>query len=237
MLKFSSQTQSTPSITFVPEFSTYSKNFEVDESEVAAINVSSCHLLEICNITSGDRTAFSLTHLTMRQLDGKYPEILLEGLGKVLEKFEAIGGDISTAVVRIYGGTSDEKLRNSLRLNLANALEKLGVKQTKMVPKFHMTKPKHTYEIMFSKASMSFLRANMEFADESKDVFSSKEMSYLQFRNKIDRAFFPISGQVDSLTEMRMLTGFRVIVSIGKNSLPILDADSVKSVSRNKNRM
>lgn len=237
MLRFSNQNVSSPGITFVPEFSTYSKNFEEDESEVVAIDVSSCHLLEICNIASGNRTAFSLTHLTMRQLDGKHPEILLEGLGKVLKEFEAVGGDIPTAIVRVYGGTNNEHLRNSHRLNLINALEELGVNQTRMVPRFHMTKPKHTYEIMFSKAGMSFLRADMEFADGSKDAFKSKEFSYSQFRSKIDRAFFPISRQIDSLTKSRMLTGFRGIVSIGKNSSPLPDSDTVKNLASNKNRM
>jgi hypothetical protein len=93
-------------ITFVQEFATYAKNFNVDPRPVAAVSISRCTLMEMINRdpVTKHRSAFSLSHFIVDQLGLPDSGIIQENLQKITDSFVQCGGNLETAQIRIYGG-------------------------------------------------------------------------------------------------------------------------------------
>lgn len=204
----SAMEQSKPAIVFVKEYCTYAKNFKYDDSPVAAIDISSCYLLEIANRDEQNkRTAFSLTHFTSEALLYASGEVLQKSIKQVLAAFLQQGGDIETAKIRILGGSHDETKRNLARKFLKHDL-KMAICPTDF--ELVIDEPKNHYsagnglaiDYVFFPDRLEFQKIK-DMDDQSKDVYSpnldNAEKKQL-FRTALDSAYKPVSSSLDDQT-------------------------------------
>lgn len=194
---------------FVKEFCGYAKNFAHDATPVAAIDVSTCYLVEISNRDAGGkRTAFALAHIKDEslQLQDSFRVTMLT-IKKLLSAFKNQGGDVKSAKVRIFGGTHIDEYRGLMRKALTLAiigvfLETEHVKPTIEEPKnHHMNAADLSIDYLFYKDRVEF-RKMIDVADESKDVFSTNLSAHAQ-RNKFIGtmdSYRTVSRELDSQT-------------------------------------
>lgn len=159
-------------ITFVSEFHTFAKNFSKNKDGVAAIDVSSCILLELNNRDDNKRTAFSLTHFIAEQLE--FPGIIPENLDLIIKNFQSKGGvfDKNTQI-RLYGGMEE---MTELRENIKNAItayakQHHGIDVEILEPKGHCVSRNDSYTIgyLFEESSLKFCKEDASKSDQDKD--------------------------------------------------------------------
>lgn len=167
-------------LTFVKEYTTFAKNFQKTRGDVASIDVSTCHLLEISNYNDKkERTAFSLTHFTSFNL--LYPKMVEESIEIILNEFKKKGGDIKSAKIYIRGGTSDKYKRTKQRNTIKNAIKLMCEDCIIREPKGHYSSASSyqeslvggIWDYMFTKKTTTW-RLAVEMKDPSKDIYSKK---------------------------------------------------------------
>lgn len=149
-----SSTEEVPasSYTFVKEYGTYSVSFERDpKKKVVAIDVSSCHLLVIRNLSEDASSVrvLSLSHLTAPLLKSSCEggSSLERSLANILDEFEAVGGDVKTAEFLIYGGEIDSQTRSPYRRVLVSTIHEALELRLKEVAASEEETPRSSKEI------------------------------------------------------------------------------------------
>lgn len=166
-------------LTFVAEGMTHAINFELESHrELAAINVSTCHILEIANRDADrKRTVMSLSHFMVPHLI--YERNLNKSIETVIKNFVAQGGVVETAEFRIYGGVKGQN--SGLRDNLKDSIHRIFPEVKIEEPKGHEAKKNpsasggESIDYVFGRDGLTFRKMTLESLasdDESKDEVS-----------------------------------------------------------------
>ncbi|MDX2346625.1 MAG: hypothetical protein QNK11_07145 [Legionella sp.] len=194
-------------LTFVKEFCTFAHNFEESSVDVAALEVGTCHLLEITNKNEyGERTYFSLTHFLQNQLDDE-TDTLKNSIAVIFNYFEAIGGDLKTAQFTVYGGTEEESIREFQRENLMKALGQIKPGIKIIAPDNHWkANSDDLTDYIFSSTSESWRKSDMKYEDGFHDIYSSNHTTQGEkkaFDKRVLDNHSPVFEQLDEQVNQR----------------------------------
>ena len=219
----------------VPEFTYAVVDYQRNTDGVVALNVSTCHLLELCNIgDEGSKTVAGYIHLTVQQL--AFDTAIFASLQLLLDSFVAQGGDVSKAHCRLFGGEKFRKERYAARIErLLSILMRLGIydSQLSLVDGMWMDRNNQAIDLLFSAQGQSFLKM-VDPDDEQQDIFADEITTSIQRRAFSNLLQVVNSAELQRTTTLRMqaIAQQRHLLVDNIHSNALLHASAVDAMGR-----
>ena len=188
----------------VPEFCCASGLFGTHFDAIAALDVSSCRFIELCNYDAQGKKSFAAyTHMPVQQFE--VDSVVVNAIASLVKAFTDCGGDIEAVSVTIYGGKRFEVAHyvSSARvLTSSFANQGISISKDNFAKDLWMDVGNQSIEFLFSADATLYLKM-VDPHDEEQDLYP--EQLTLQQREYFCNLLREVRNQSHRLSQWNTL--------------------------------